>query len=133
MRNQQDLTPEEQADFDDGWIAICLATLRLDGFVSLDADEGGGVFTTKRLTASGEQLLLNVDAHAGGTVKVEVLDDDGQPLTGFNLPDCVELTGKSVRQPVTWHEGSTWKQLDGRTVRLRIQIQSASLYAFWTE
>ncbi len=133
MRNQQDLTPEEQADFDDGWIAICLATLRLDGFVSLDADEGGGALTTKRLTASGEQLLLNVDVHSGGTVKVEVLDDDGQPLTGFDLSNCVELTGKSVRQPVAWREGSTWKQLAGRTVRLRIQIQSASLYAFWTE
>ena len=34
-------TPEEQADFDDGWIAICLATLRLDGFVSLDAGDDG--------------------------------------------------------------------------------------------
>jgi len=132
-RNQQDLTPEEQADFDDGWIAICLAVLRRDGFVSLDAGDAGGELITRPFTATGGQLLLNVDVHEGGAVQVEVLGDDAKPLEGLGLADCVELTGEDVRQPVTWRKGSTWRQIGGQTVRLRIQLRGASLYAFWTE
>ena len=104
-RNQKDLTPEEQADFDDGWAAICLAVLRLDGFVSLDAGKDGGVVLTKSFTALGDYLFLNVDVRNEGYAKVEVVGVDGQLLAGFEREDCVAHTGgqsgnKSFGRPV---------------------------------
>ena len=46
--------------------ALCLAQMRRDGFVSLDADGGGGLLTTKRLVVRGDQLRLNVVVRNGG-------------------------------------------------------------------
>ena len=132
VRDQKNLTPEEQADFDDGWIAICLATLRVDGFVSLDAGDDGGQLITKPFTATGEHLLLNVNVHRGGAANVEVLADDGTALKEFELVNCVELTGDEVRQPVTWRNGTSWRRINNQTVRLRIQLRNAGLYAYWT-
>ena len=90
-RKGADLTPEEKADFEDGWIAICLATLRLDGFVSLTAGEKVGQLITKPFKVTGDELLLNVDVHDGGNTKVEVLDEDRSPIRGFDLSSSVPL------------------------------------------
>ena len=133
VRDQKELTPLEKADFEDGWSAICLAVLRLDGFVSLDAGEEGGEVVTRPFEAAGDDLLLNVDVRKGGGAKVEILDKDDKSLYGFELDDCVELTGSKVRQKVTWQTGSYWGLLKGQTIKLRIRLKNASLYAFWTE
>ncbi|MEO2015469.1 MAG: hypothetical protein ABGZ53_13965 [Fuerstiella sp.] len=132
-RNGEDLTPEEKADFDDGWIAVCLATLRLDGFVSLIAGEKPGHVITKPFIATGDQLLLNADVHEGGEAAVEVLDADEKMIDGFELSNSTPLRGQSVEQTVGWSGESKWSQLSGRKVRLRIQLRNADLYAFWTE
>ena len=132
VRNEAKLTPAEKADFDDGWIAICLATLRRDGFVSLTAGDKLGQLITKPFTATGDQLLLNVEVHDGGNTKVEVLDEDMQTIGGFELSSSVPLRGRSIEQTVRWTTRSNWRQLAGRKVRLRIRLRNADLYAFWT-
>jgi hypothetical protein len=131
-RKGADLTPEEKADFEDGWIAICLATLRLDGFVSLTAGDKAGQVTTKPFVATGERLLLNVDVSDEGEATVEVLDEDMQTIRGFELSSSVPLRGRSIEQTVRWATKSNWSQLAGRKVRLRIRLRNADLYAFWT-
>ena len=133
VRNGKNLTPEEKADFEDGWIAICLATLRLDGFVSLTAGEKSGEIITKPFVASGYDLLLNVDAHQGGEARVEVLDDDNKPIPGFELQRSIALHGNSVEQTANWKGKTDWNQLRGQKVHLRIQLRNADLYAFWME
>jgi len=133
IRNEKDLTAEEQADFDDGWMAICLAVLRLDGFVSLDAGKDGGEIVTKPFEATGTDLFLNVDVGQDGQAQVEVLDDDGEPLARFGLGDCVKMQGTGVRQEVVWRTGASWQFLKGQTVSIRICLKNASLYAFWGE
>lgn len=133
VRNQQNLTPEENADFDDGWIATCLARLRLDGFVSLTADDKAGQLITKPFVATGDRLLLNVDVHDGGEVRVEVVGKDGKPIRGFDLSSSVRLRDDDVDQSVEWRDKADWRQLVGKTVSLRIQLRRADLYAFWTK
>ena len=132
-RKPATLTPEEQADLDDGWSAICLAALRVDGFVSLDAGSPEGTILTRRLVAAGSNLYLNLDAGGGGSARVEVLDETGRPVPGFARGDCVPLTGGGVRQPVQWDAGSEWTHLRGQTLRLKIYLTRARLYAFWGE
>jgi hypothetical protein len=131
MRNQKDLTPEEKADFEDGWIAVCLATLRLDGFVSLDAGKRGGHVLTKPLKLAGSKLFLNLDAPEGHA-RVEILDEQGKPIAGFAGEDAAEVTGDGVRLPVQWRAGQDIGVLAGRIVQLKIHLQNAGLYALWT-
>ena len=132
VRNEAKLTPDEKADFEDGWIAICLATLRLDGFVSLTAGDKAGQLISKPFVATGDRLLLNVDVSNKGEATVEVMDEDEQPIDGFELSNSVPLRGRSIEQAVHWTTRSNWSQLVGKKVRLRIRLRNADLYAFWT-
>ena len=59
------------------------ATLRRDGFISADADYGGGELLTPVVRFTGRTLVVNCDAGAGGWLKVELLDREGHPLSGF--------------------------------------------------
>ena len=63
----------------------------------------------------------------------EVLDQFNQPLSGFARGDYTPLTGGGVRQPVQWNAGSAWTDLTGQTLKLKIYLTQARLYAFWAE
>ena len=66
---------------------ICLAKLRQDGYVSLDADDSGGTVLTEPFICAGEQLTINVDAR-GGEVAVAVLDAQGRELACYRKIEC---------------------------------------------
>ena len=129
-RDPQTLSAAERADQAEGWGAVCLAVLRRDGFVSLDADGTGGHVLTRPLRAAGCGLWLNVDA-AGGRVEVDVLDADGRALPGFTRAACRTLTRDGVGVAVDWRDEHAWAGLEGRTVRLKIHLTNARLYALW--
>jgi hypothetical protein len=106
------------------------AVLRLDGFVSVDADYRPGQFTTPPLRFQGNYLELNVDAAGGGSVRVELLDEDREPIKGFGKDDAIPIARNSVRMPVVWKGNPDLSALAGRTVRMRFHMTNASLYAF---
>ena len=119
-------------------------TQRLDGFVSLDTDEKGGIIITRPFIFEGEKLTLNVDA-GKGSVKVAILDLPGQEMTGYNIgltnppkkdvrnysiAHCETITSDSVRHVVNWRGSPDVASLAGKVVRLRFEMQNAKLYAF---
>ncbi len=106
------------------------AVLRLDGFVSADADYTGGELTTPPLRFSGKRLELNLDTSGGGSAEAEVLDADGKPLAGFARADAIAINGNSVRMPVRWRNGDDVSPLAGKPVRLRFHLRDCKLYAF---
>ncbi len=112
--------------------ALCLATLRKDGFVSLTAGNQVGELVTKPFVASNESLLFNVDVSARGEARVEVLDVNMRAIPGFELSRSIPLRGRSTEQSVGWNDGTKWSQLSGRTVRLRVRLRSADFYSLWT-
>lgn len=105
-----------------------LATLRLDGFVSVDAAEEG-TLTTKPLVFIGDTLQVNANA-AGGNITVEALDVDGQPIEGFSADTCRPLTTDDVRHVVTWNDDPDCHVIQGRPIRLRFRMERAKLYSF---
>lgn len=109
---------------------IFRATMRRDGFVSLDAGYGGGEFTTPLLEFGGERLELNVDGSAGGWLRVEIQDTDGLPLPGFSMNDADGIMGNSIAKPVTWREDGDLSELRGEPVRFRFFMRDMKLYAF---
>lgn len=107
-----------------------LATLRRDGFASMDAGDAPGVLTTRPLSFRGRRLFVNVDA-AAGELRVEVLGTDGVPLAPFTREACVPVSADSTIQPVVWRDNADLAHLAGQPVRLRFHLTRGRLYAFW--
>ncbi len=104
-------------------------SLRLDGFVSVRAGYAGGELLTRPLTFAGARLHLNYSTSAAGSVRVEAQDEQGDPLPGFELDQCLELVGDEIDRIVSWRAGSDMSALAGRPVRLRIALQDADLFS----
>ncbi|MBS0206592.1 MAG: hypothetical protein JSS49_27255 [Planctomycetes bacterium] len=104
-------------------------TLRLDGFVSINAPLSGGEFVTPPLTFTGDKLTLNFATSAAGDIRVELQDLARQPYPGFSLEDCPPLFGDTLNRPVTWKSGGNLSHLIGQPVRLRFVLRDADLYA----
>ncbi len=113
-----------------GWgnCAIGLATLRKDGFASLDAGAEIATITTRPIENLQGGLRLNANA-GKGWIKVEILDDDGEVVPGFGLDQCQPLKKDGLDQPVSWENRRTLPPLKTPR-RIRFQLQNASLYAF---
>jgi hypothetical protein len=110
-----------------------ITSTNIPGFAGTSyAESKDGVHWTKPFTATGDQLRRNVDVRDGGKSQVEVLDEDRNPIRGFELSGSVPLRGRSIEQTVRWTTKANWSQLAGKNVRLRIRIRNADLYAFWT-
>lgn len=104
-------------------------TLRIDGFVSINAPLSGGEMLTKPLIFSGSQLIINYSTSAVGSIQVEIQDAKGMPISGFALSDSEEIFGDSLSQSVLWKSGSDISSLAGKSIRLRFVLRDADLYS----
>jgi hypothetical protein len=109
--------------------SLNLATLRRDGFASIEALYPGGSLTTKPLLIEGERLIVNADA-ANGEIRVEIVDHEGQVVPGFGQEDCVPFRADEVRGEVRWKQGGSLTALQGRSVKLVFHIKTARLFSF---
>lgn len=104
-------------------------TLRLDGFVSINAPYVGGEMVTRPFTFEGRRLLLNVSTSAVGGVRVEVQDALGRPVSGYALSDADEIWGDEIERLVSWQGSADLGKLAGNPVRLRFVMRDADLYS----
>ncbi len=102
-----------------GGAAIGLATLRRDGFASM---EGPGELTTRPVKFQGRHLFVNLN----GEARVEVLDEKGKVLRNSQT-----MSDDQTRLKVTWSDKSDLSDLSGRPVKFRFHLMQGSLYAFW--
>lgn len=105
-------------------------TLRLDGFVSIQAPMSGGECLTELVTFDGSELRVNFGTSAAGEIRVELQGDNGNPLPSFSLEDSEPLFGDSVDRQVTWKNHPDLAQHAGKSVRLRFSLRDADLYAY---
>ena len=105
-------------------------SIRIDGFVSLNASLSGGGITTKPISFEGSDLSLNFSASAAGSVRVEVQDAAGNPIDGFSADECREVLGDSLDRIVKWESGKRVGSLAGRPVRLRFIMSDCDIYSF---
>lgn len=106
--------------------AVCLAVLRRDGFVSLDAGSDSGTLLTRAFVLGRPALRVNVDANAGA-LDVTVLDADGGTVA-VSEP----VTGDQPRAALRWKSGDL-ADVTGKPVSLRFTLRNAQLYSFWYE
>ena len=115
--------------------SIRRVTLRLDGYVSVDAGNLAGGFVTPPMVFQGEQLLLNVDTGASGWVKVELVREHGDPIWGYRinghtLGECDPIVCNATSRVVTWKGNADVSGLAGKPVRMHVRMRNARLYAF---
>lgn len=110
-----------------------LATLRRDGFVSMQAGKEEGYLVTEKITFDGKYLFVNADVlDKKGLLKVEILDTDGNPISGYTKKECIALKKTdSTKQMVSWKDAKDLSVLSGKTVRLKFYLTNGDLYSFW--
>ncbi len=106
------------------------ATMRLDGFLSANAAYTGGELITRPLLHTGKQLQLNLATGAGGTVQVEILDEEGMPIEGFTLDEADEINGNYIRVAASWNGDTNVESLAGQAIKLRFVMRDTKLYSF---
>jgi len=119
---QGETVPIPGRDRDGG--AVCLAVLRRDGFVSLDAGKNEGIALTRPFTLAADKLYVNVDAR-NGEMTVEACDDQGKTLARSEV-----VKGDHCQIELSWEQGSL-VELKQQSVRLRFKLRNASLYSYW--
>ncbi len=102
--------------------AVCLAVLRRDGFVSLDATNVEGVVETKPFLSPGGTLRVN--AIVRGHLRVEVL------VAGSVVVRSEPLSGDLHRAPVKWTKDRSAAH-EGQQVSLRFALSRGSLFSYW--
>jgi len=130
---------------DPGVCSTGLATLRRDGFVSLDHPGPErrverlttgphplppGTVITRPVRFSGNHLFVNVAA-AAGELRAEVLDVNGRTIAPYGSASCVPVRGDSTCARVTWTSAADLSAVSNRAVRFKFTVTNGSLYAFW--
>ena len=107
---------------------LCLATLRYDGYVSLDATVREGYVETKPVKPTAGQLFINARCEPGGYVEAEVMDPFNDVWPGFGRTDCQRFEGDSISHNLTWSGGAPGDLRGG--IKLRFHLRRAELYSF---
>jgi len=121
--------PYEGPDNTDVPVCVGLATLRADGFASLNASFDGGEVVTTPWAIEGGALLLTAKCDYG-EIRVELLDEADQPLPGYSLEECLPVCGDGTDLDVRWKGQADLSGAAGRTVRLRLCLKNARLYSY---
>lgn len=104
-------------------------SMRLDGFSSIRAPYKGGEVLTRPFTFTGNQLEINYETSAVGEIKFELLDHNNEHIPGFTMGDSEIIIGNEISRIVQWQEKEDLSTLVGKTVRIRIYMKDADLYA----
>lgn len=107
-----------------------LATLRRDGFASMEAGAESGTLTTRPLRFSGKYLFVNA-ATSGGELRVALLNDAGNPIAPYTLENCTPIAVDNTRMRVQWKDADDLAGYAGRPVRFRFSLRNGALFSFW--
>lgn len=110
--------------------SVGMATLRRDGFASMESVNRKGELLTKPLAFTGKHLFVNADC-AAGELRVEVLDGSGKKIKGFSLADCIPVNTNSTLKKISWKGNRDLSSLEGKNIRLRFYVTNAKLFSFW--
>ncbi len=109
-----------------------LATFKRDRFASLETsnrDAGPCRVVTKPFTVRHPKLFLNAATWLQGSIRVEALSRDWQPIAGFTAPQARAIQGDALDHPVRWNDHADLSKLLGKEIRLKFHMTRARLYA----
>lgn len=99
--------------------------IRKDGFACYSAGADEKVLVTKPLVFEGSRLHLNFSGSAFGYIYVDLLDEDGNPISG----ESFEVFGDTIDREVFFADGSDFAPFAGKPVRIRFRMSDVKLYS----
>ena len=111
---------------------VALATLKRDRFASLEtgiSDAGPCRVLTRPFVVRHPRLSLNAATWTKGSIRVEVLTRDWQPIPGFTEPEAREIQGDALDHPVRWSNKADLGELLGQEIRFKFYMTRARLHA----
>jgi hypothetical protein len=135
--------------------AVFRLVQRFDGFISVDSPyDKEAYLITKPFTFQGNTLTLNIDTDAAGYAQVGFLDENDDPIKGFELDDCIYINGDFIETKVEFMKNreeikkissdneedhmtlsskvissTDVSELEGRTVKLIFRMRGSKLYS----
>ena len=86
-----------------------------------------GELLTRPFTFNATAIQLNADAGRGRVI-AEICDATGKSLPGFSRDQAVAVQQNGVRLPLAFSTGDSVASLRGRTIRLRLHLESAAVF-----
>lgn len=116
----------------DGYIG--LGKIRVDGMMSMDSGSGGGILTTQPVQLEGNKLFVNAIADKECPVRIQLIDENGEPIKINGQTFSDPLKTDSVRHEIQWGTDSNLEFLKQKTVQIQFHLSGkGSVYSFWTE
>ena len=100
--------------------------VRKDGFACYMADGDEKILVTKPLVFEGSDLHLNFSTSAYGYIYVDVIDENGNELSG---KESFEIYGDTIDRKISFSDGSDFSQYSGKPIRLRFRMRDAKLFS----
>lgn len=127
--------------------AMSRLTFARDRFVGIEAGTDLGVFATREIVFSGNQLTVNTEPTGPDPqLQVQMVEGDnipppgsptaffhkhtGQPIPGLTFDSCRPVTENSLDAPVKWTDATSISSYAGKPVRLQFHIKQMRIYAF---
>lgn len=86
-----------------------------------------GELLTRPFLFNGTAIQVNADASRGRFI-AEICDANGKPFAGFGREQAVELQTDGVAIPLAFRDRASVASLQGRTVRVRMHLESAAVF-----
>ena len=97
-------------------------TMRIDGFVSLNANFDGAQMRSKKVIFFGKNMEINFSTSAFGRIRVTICDNDG------NLIESEDLFGDRVDRPVRFK--GDLSRFSGKEVQITFIMKDCDIYSF---
>ena len=114
-----------------GRFGVGMASLKPDRFIALVSGDQLAEMYTRRFSLKSPEVYVNADIATDGAVRLELLDEESQPLPGFELSRCVPIKGDSLSHSVRWEGEPNLSEILDRPIRWRLQATRAKVYAVW--
>jgi len=110
--------------------SIGIASLRRDGFASMNGAGKTRTLTTRTVKFDGSYLFVNVDCPKG-ELYIEVLDENGKVIAPFSKDNCKPICIDSTKQLLEWKTANDLSKLRNMPVKFRFYLTNGNLYSFW--
>lgn len=107
---------------------VGFVSIKPDRFVGLVAAHTGRLLT-RPLWIEVPKFYVNAKVAPGGSIRVELTNVAGDTMPGFNLKECVPVTGDSLHHQLRWLNNPNTASLANHNLRFRVVARHATLFA----